>query len=255
MKKLQHSVTLLMISGLIFSTGLFAQEQTEVTLKVKKDGKIVKDTTYSFDDDKKAEHFIMVADAMSKEGMEGMHFSGDNHFTHEVYMDSKDGKTVKKMIFIDGDGNKEIKEYHGDSLVWISEEGHGEHAHGEHGHSEHMQIIHKELKDSGGGEGKTKVYVISTDGEEGMKTFDIMESDENVKVMKIKEDGELITIMESEDGGEKRVEVKVIKTGEGDEEGTWTVSSDDDENVIIIKTEEKIIKEEKAPKSKKTKKQ
>lgn len=62
----------------------FAQETTEVTVQVKKDGKVMKDTTY--------------------------------HFKNET--DAKDAVTMLEML---SGANTDIKEMTGDSLVWVSE--------------------------------------------------------------------------------------------------------------------------------------
>jgi len=49
-------------ASLILSTGLLAQEKTEVTVKIKKDGKVVTDTTYQFDDMDEAKHALEMMD-------------------------------------------------------------------------------------------------------------------------------------------------------------------------------------------------
>ncbi len=80
MKNRVHLSILSLATSIIFSAGLLAQEQIEVSIHVKKDGKVIKDTTYQFDDASEA------------------------------------------MVFISEDGEKtEIKEFHGDSLVWVTE--------------------------------------------------------------------------------------------------------------------------------------
>jgi len=50
----------LTLSTIILALGvfLFAQEKIEVSMKVIKDGKVVKDTTYAFEDSKKAKHAV-----------------------------------------------------------------------------------------------------------------------------------------------------------------------------------------------------
>ena len=113
-----------LVAAFIFSTGLLAQEKTEVSILVKKDGKVVKDTTYLFDDASEAKHAMKMMEIMS----------GDEpHMEHVKYnyttAHSGSGHS-KAMVFISEDGETtEITEFHGDSLVWVSEED-GAHAHG-----------------------------------------------------------------------------------------------------------------------------
>ena len=66
-------MSLLLVS--VFVAGIRAQEKTEVSIQVKKDGKVVKDTTYLFDDAKEAKHVRKMVEVMSgmDEDMEDMH--------------------------------------------------------------------------------------------------------------------------------------------------------------------------------------
>jgi archaellin len=115
MKKYIPIQIMTLLAAFVFSAGLIAQEKTEVSIQVKKDGKVVKDTTYEFDDAKEAKHVLKMVEIMSGEKhMEGMHYnytmahSGEGH--------------SKAMVFISEDGKKtEIKKIEGDSLVWVSE--------------------------------------------------------------------------------------------------------------------------------------
>jgi len=50
MKKIIPFWILSIAASLILSTGLQAQDQIEMSIKVTKDGEVVKDTTYLFDD-------------------------------------------------------------------------------------------------------------------------------------------------------------------------------------------------------------
>ncbi|MEN8227444.1 MAG: hypothetical protein ABFS38_04760 [Bacteroidota bacterium] len=156
-----------LVAAFIFSTSLFAQEKTEITIKVKEDGKVVKDTTYQFEDAAEAKHVVFI---------------------------SEDGKT------------KEIKEFHGDSLIWITEE---------EVEGDHVKIIKKKMVSGDHPHGEKVVVIKKGDGE----TMDIFideesEGEENVKM--------------------KRVEVMVS----GDEDGTWHVDSkelkDVEEDVYVI---------------------
>ena len=65
MKKYILHLTLGLAASLILSTGLLAQEQVDVSIKVKKDGKVIKDTTYQFDDASEAKHAIMMMEVLS----------------------------------------------------------------------------------------------------------------------------------------------------------------------------------------------
>ena len=237
--------------GLGFATSLFSQEKTSVSIKVEKDGKVMHDTTYSYDDAKSAKHLVKMAEAMSK-GDLYKHHSEHAYVTTDVYVDDEHGQKVKAYVYVDKDGHKtEVKEIHEDSLVTIVkkfEDG------------EEIKVIKKQLKVSAEDGEMKKVYVVTSEGDEATHhTIDILKDSDNIKVMKIKEgEGNLITIIESEDGAEKEVMVKVISDEDG--EGTWTVESDGDEEVIILKREmkEKMVKDGENPppkKEKKTKKQ
>jgi methionine-rich copper-binding protein CopC len=111
MKKMYPFAMLALLAAFILSATLSAQE-TKVTVKVEKDGKVVKDTTYSFDDAEQANHAIKMMEVMS--GDEEHHGDHSNEY-----------------VFISEDGEKtEIKSMSGDSHVWVSEgEEHGDHVH------------------------------------------------------------------------------------------------------------------------------
>ena len=139
-----------LVAAFIFSAGLMAQEKTEVTIQVKRDGKVVKDTTYQFDDADEADHVVKMIEVMS--GMDA-----DMEKIHYNYtMSHSGGKHANTMVFISKDGEKtEIMEIHGDSLVWITEgEGDGEHVKvlkivEEEGEGENVKVImiKKEIKE------------------------------------------------------------------------------------------------------------
>jgi len=179
----------------VFGMSLMAQEKTEVTIQVKKDGKVVKDTTYQFEDEAEAKHAIQ----MMEHSNYTMAHAGEGH--------------SKAMVFISEDGKKtEIKHLDGDSLVWISEE---DHPHGEHvvvvksGDGETIDILIDEDEDgkkvvkkevtvivSGDElhEAHENVYVIKGDGDDvHMEIEEIIKEHgdgENVKVIVIKKDGD-----------------------------------------------------------------
>lgn len=129
MKK-RNSFSLISLAAvLIFSMSMFAQEKTEVTVLVKKDGKVVKDTTYQFDDVDEAQHALNMMEILSGDG------------EHVIVLKSGDGETIEILTDVDEDGNivkkKTVK-------VMVS------------GDDEHLDS--KELK-----EVEEEVYVISGD--------------------------------------------------------------------------------------------
>jgi len=157
----------LVIMTFVFSLGLSAQETT-VSVKVEKGGKVVKDTTYSFEDAEQAEHALMMMDMMGAD---------DEHMMeiHKV-MSENHGAHSKTMVFVSEDGKTtQIKEMSGDSLVWITE---GDAADGKHvvlmksGDGETYDILineESESKDEDGNIVKTKevkVIVTSDENEE-----------------------------------------------------------------------------------------
>ena len=131
--KLVASLSLAFVLGL----SLMAQEQTEITVQVKKDGKVLKDTTYQFEDE-----------ASAKQAMKMMEVLGGHHMHTEDFnytmAHSGEGHS-KTMVFVSKDGEKTvIKEMHGDSLAWTEE---GGHPHQVHTDGEHVIVMK-----SGGGE-------------------------------------------------------------------------------------------------------
>ena len=66
MKKMYSYLFPVTMMAFIFSAGMSAQE-TIVSVKVEKDGKVVKDTTYSFEDADQAEHALMMMDLMGSD--------------------------------------------------------------------------------------------------------------------------------------------------------------------------------------------
>jgi len=175
--------------ALVFSAGLMAQEQTELSIQVKKDGKVVKDTTYRFEDDSDARHVLKMVEVMS--GMDGE-------------MDR-------------------IKELHGDSLVWISE---GDEPHEAHMKGGNVVIISGDEKgnwtsvssDNTDIDDNEEVYFISEDDDVHVKLHKIVEEDEDgehIKVIVIKkendDDAEHDVDLDHEADHDKEVKVKVIK--------------------------------------------
>jgi hypothetical protein len=175
----------------VFGLSLLAQETTEITVKVKKDGQVVKDTTYQFEDAAEAKHAMKMMEILSGE---------EKHMEHFNYTTAHAGEGHSKtMVFISEDGEKTvIKEMHGDSLIWVDEE------------DDHDCVKKKNIK-----------VVVSGD-EEGSWTVEsneLVEIDENENVFVIKNkdgDVDLEKIMEEHEGDD--VKVIVIKKDGDDEE-------------------------------------
>lgn len=133
-------------ASVILSGRLLAQEQVEMSIKVTKNGKVVQDTTYQFDDTSEAKHAIKMMGVLS----------GNDQGNHS-----------KTMVFITEDGEEtDIREIHGDSLVWLSE--------GDHPHGEHVIVVKSD-------DGNTFDIQVDENCEEGHKN-----KDENVEVIVIK---------------------------------------------------------------------
>lgn len=198
----------------VFGMSLVAQEKTEITVQVKKDGKVVKDTTYQFEDEAEAKHAIQMMEVLSGE---------EKHMGHYNYTMAHSGEGHSKtMVFISEDGKKtEIKHLDGDSLVWISEE---DHPHGEHvivmksDDGETVEILINEDED-GNKIVKKEVKVIVSGDEHGtwhVDSDELHEIDENVFIIKGDGDDVLVEIEEilKEHGDGENVKVIVIKKGE-----------------------------------------
>lgn len=183
-----------LVAAFIFSAGLIAQEKTEVSIQVKKDGKVVKDTTYQFDDAAEAKDVMKMVEVMSgvDADMEDMHY---NYTTAH-----SGGKHANTMVFISKDGEKtEIREMHSDSLVWVSE---GDGPHMEHMHGENVIVMKK-------GDDETIDIWVDKDGEDSEKKHIkvVVSGDE-------KGNWHAVTTDESdldEDGEAENVKVIVIK--------------------------------------------
>ena len=160
MKKRLPLLILSIAASVILSGRLLAQEQVEMSIKVTKNGKVVQDTTYKFDDADDAKHVVKMIEGLS----------GDEphmeHVTYNYTTSHTGSGHSRAMIFISEDGETtEIKELHGDSLVWVSE---GE----EHG--EHVIVVKSD-------DGNTFDILIDENYEEGHKN-----KDEHVEVIVIK---------------------------------------------------------------------
>jgi len=269
MKKRIPVLILSLIAAFLFSTGLMAQETTEVTVKVTKDGKVVKDTTYVYDDATKAKHAVKMMEVMSGDEKNMMKYN----YTVDTDMD----KHVNTMVFISKDGEK--TEIHSDSLVWISEEdGDGEHVNiikkemigGEHPHGEHVIVmkhgdgetfdifIDKEEFEEGKEGEKKRVKVMVSGDEDGnwhVTEKELEHVDEDVYIIKEGDDVqvEIKEIIEEHDG--ENVKVIVIKSDDDiheDHDHDVDVHHDHDvdtdrdvEKEVEVKVEKKVKKESK----------
>jgi hypothetical protein len=230
-------------AALFISTGLLAQEHVEVSVKVKKDGKVVTDTTYKFEDASEAKHAMKMMEGMSGE--------------------------AKTMVFISEDGETtEIKEIHKDSLVWITEKEtdgdhvkvmkykikEGEEPHGEHvivmksGDGNTFDILIDEDMEDGDIVKKKEVKVVVSDGEdikwhvEGDEM--IYDKDENVYIIKGDDEVKMkvMKIMEEEAEGEEMKVVVIKKVEELDHDEDHDVDHDHDEDHDVDHDEEVEVK-------------
>ena len=215
MKKKIHIATGILAASILFSAGILAQEKTEVSVVVKKDGKLIKDTTYLFEDASEAEHALKMMEILTGEDIH-MEHSGENN--------------TKAMVFISEDGEKtELREYKGDALEWTGEE------EGKGPVVKKKEIRVRVSDDEEGswtvieGDEKLmdmdeKVYVI--EGDDDMKTelLEILKEhdgkkDSNVKVIVLRKNADMEMDMDHEEeedhdkekDHEVEVEVKVIK--------------------------------------------
>jgi len=212
-------------ASVLFSAGVVAQDQTEVTIQVKKDGKVLQDTTYQFDDADQAKHAVMMMEALSG------HEEGMDHVTYNYTTAHSGSGHSKAMVFISEDGEKtEIKEFHGDSLVWVSEEeGGGD------------MVMEKKIKVVVSGDEDGTWTVLQNDEEQ-------INKEENIFIIKSDEemDAEMKKIIEEQGDGEN-VKVIIITS---DDDGNYKVDVDQDEDSgqdvnVEVKVIQKKQKEEK----------
>jgi len=192
MKQNFHLSILSIAASILFSAGAVAQDQTEVTILVKKDGKVIQDTTYHFDDAAEAEQVVKMIGVLSGD---------DEHMEHVTYNYTttvSEGGDAKKMVFVSKDGKKtEIREFQGDTLVWVSEdEGEG----GDVIKEKHVTVVVSD--DEGGtwnmvtheGDDDAGDHVIILEDDDGnmniQKYMEEQEDGENVKVIIIKKQKE-----------------------------------------------------------------
>ncbi len=150
-----------------------------MTVQIEKDGKVVKDTTYQFENDTDAEHAVRMMEMLSGEGPKEMEYN--------YTLSGSDDDENTTMVFISRDGKKtEITDMEGDSLVWVSE---GEDKGGDikvmkykvnsTGEGEHVVVVTS-------GSGGTYEVVIDEDEDGGPVTVEkrvkvIVTEDEDIK--------------------------------------------------------------------------
>jgi hypothetical protein len=206
-------------ASLILSTGLLAQEQTEVTVKIKEDGKVVTDTTYLFDDMDEAKHALEMMDLISGDDIH------KEHVHYNITSSHAGSGHSKAMVFISEDGETtEITEFSDDSNVWVTEEDGDTHGKkvivmkSEDGNT--FDILVDEDSEGDDVVKMKEVRVVVSGDEEGNWTVvegdeKMMDKDENIKVIVIKKSGDVDhdhDVDHDEDTEhEEEIEVKVIK--------------------------------------------
>jgi len=206
MKKRLYLSLLSVAMAVVLPAGLMAQGKTEVTIQVKKDGKVVKDTTYQFND---------ADDAIQVMKMMGVMLGDEGDIAHNYSATMSEDIQPGKMVFVSRDGEKTVvKEIRGDSLAWVSE--------GEPGDDD-VKVLKYRVKGDDESQGEHVIVMKSEDG----KTFDIL-LDKDI------------------DNGDANVEKKVTIVVSGDEDGEWKViKSDDDNDSEDMEVEVKVIKKTK----------
>lgn len=165
---------------------------------VKKNGKVIKDTTYQFENAAEARHAVKMMEILSgnDEKMMKYNFSSD----------SDNEEHTHAMVFLSEEMDEnEGTEFHGDSHVWISEEEHD---------GEHVRVIKREKKD-----GETIEIIIDKDkdGSWHVDSKELKDVDEDVRVIVIKKekhcenDHDLDEDHDEDHDEEIEVEVKVEK--------------------------------------------
>jgi len=179
----------------LFAIGMMAQDKTEVTVMVKKDGKVVKDTTYQFEDEAEAKHAMKMMELMTghDEDMEKVHYNYTTshkdgkhaHGEHVIVMKSGDGNTFDVLVDEDYEGDTLVKKKH--VKVVISDDEHGT------WHVDSNELVEIDEDEN--------VFVIkSEDGDVDLEKIMEEHEGENVKVIVIKKG-------DSEDHDEVEVEV------------------------------------------------
>ncbi len=241
MKKNIRFFILSIAAALFLSSGLLAQEQIEMSIKVKKDGKVVKDTTYLFDDAAEAKNAMKMMEVMSGDELH------KEHITYNYTTEHSGHGETKAMVFISEDGETtEITEFSGDTNVWVTEE-------------EGKKVIIMKSEDGStfdilvdeDSEGtdvvKTKkIKVIVSGDEEGNWTVvegdeKMMDKDENVFIMKGDDEVKVkvMKIIEEEGDGENVKVIVITESGDLHEDHDEDIDHDEEIEVKVIKKKQK----------------
>ena len=104
MKRTYVHTLAVLAAAFLFSTTLSAQQAT-VTVKVEKDGVVVKDTTYQFDDAEQAEHAVKVIEVMSEHDEHVMKHEEHvmKHEEHVMVIKSGNEEDIEVHVGEDGD--------------------------------------------------------------------------------------------------------------------------------------------------------
>jgi hypothetical protein len=243
MKKNTPFWILSIAASLILSTGLLAQDQIEMSIKVKKDGKLVKDTTYLFDDADEAKHAMKMMEIVSgdKPHME--------HVTYNYTTAHTGSGEAKTMVFISKDGETtEITEFSGDSAFWVTEE---------EVDGKHVKVMKYKIDEEGDPHGKKvivikkkEIKVIVSGDEDGSWTVvegdeKMMDKDENVYIIKGDDEVKVkvMKIMEEEGDGENVKVIVITESGDlhedHDEDHDKDSDHDEEVEVKVVKKKQK----------------
>lgn len=200
---------------LMLAITAIGQERAEVAVKILKDGKVVKDTIYQYDNLEEAKEAVKVMDIIASEKIDE-----DDMKAMKVEIHEKHDGARKKLMMITEDG--EIHEIKGEEgFKWVTsekvEDGEKVIIKEEDGK---IEVIIKEKKEGEKGEKveiKKEVIVLSSDNEDEDVTWTVKEAedDEDIEVIVIKKkelvDEDKMEIEVTIDDNKKEVEKKLGK--------------------------------------------
>ena len=227
MKTLLQFLLTLFLGVSILPSGIYAQdEKSEVVVKIIKDGKVIKDTTYFVEDEESANIAAKLVDITlgekstdqkvyafkSKDGsryewaseskakemldtLKHIYIGEGDPKQITVVIDEDENKAMEKKVIVVKDNDKELKE--AKEIIVIKKIGEGE----EEGDNPDIEWVEK---------GGRKILIIDENGKE--ETIKILGSEgESSTQTFITQDGETIIIKELKEGdNERQIEVKVI---------------------------------------------
>ena len=178
---------LLLVWMLTTGVTLLAQQQATVTVTMEQNGRVVRDTTYSFHDADKAEGMLRLMDIIAT-GKEPMAVKKAYHM--EMQDDDKKVESVREIIIIDENGERKVIRHMGEeAFVWSSVDSL---------EGDEMEVIVKKFKDGEAPEtGKpVKVIIKSKDKKSGeIEEKEIILEDEEVDEFSIDDDDEKAEII------------------------------------------------------------